>query len=87
MGNSETRESQAPTTSYKQTLSGVEEGIDEREQDLGGFGSLLEDSKTKALEKQAMLEMLANGLAEVYGERPIVPAWATAQAACPDYFL
>ena len=87
IGNSETRQLQAPTARYKRTLSGVEEADEEREQDLGGFDSQLGDSKTKALEKQAMLETLANGLAEVYGERPIVPAWATAQAACRDYFL
>jgi len=85
--NAETRQLQAPTARYKQTLTGLEEADEEEEQDLGGFESQLDDSKTKALENQAMLEKLANGLAEVYGERPIVPAWATAQAACPDYYL
>ena len=34
------------------------------------------DSKNKAVEHQAMLENLANQLAAVYGERPIVPCWA-----------
>ena len=85
--SSGTRQLQAPTARYKQALSEVEEADNEEEQDLGGFDSLLEDSKIKALEKQAMLEILANGLGEVYGERPVVPAWARAQAACPDYFL
>ena len=46
----------------------MEEADKEREQDLGGFDSQLEESKTKALEKEAMLEKLATGLAKVYGE-------------------
>jgi hypothetical protein len=42
--------------------------------------------KAKALEEEHTLEQFADYLCEIYGERPIVPRWARAEARCPDYF-
>ena len=41
----------------------------------------------KAVERQAMLENMPNQLAEMYGERPVVPEWARAEATSPDYYV
>jgi hypothetical protein len=60
-----------------------EEGDDE--QNLVGFDD--GDGKTKALENHAMLNALANQLADIYGERPVIPEWARAENNCPDYYV
>jgi hypothetical protein len=60
---------------------------DDDQQDLGGFeGEYEDDGKTKALERQAMLESLASQLEKIYGEHTSVPYWARAEATCPNYY-
>ena len=84
----ETRNIQEPPRKRgKQTLPSTAE-VQESEQDLAGFeGDHEEDGKTKALERHAMLQNLANHLEGIYGERPSIPFWARAEATCPDYYL
>ena len=40
----------------------------------------------KAVERHAALKNLANQLAKVYGERPVIPEWARAEITCPGYY-
>jgi hypothetical protein len=57
------------------------------EQDTEGFHVPdREQKKMKATEDHAMLERLADHLGDMYGERPVVPFWARAEARCPDYY-
>lgn len=84
----ETRVFEPPASRYKPTLPNFEEIHD---QNLDGFDYGDDDGgedggKMKAVERHAMLENLANQLAEIYGERPVVPDWARAEATCPDYY-
>ena len=84
LDDAETRVLEPPTSRYKPTLPNFEET---NEQNLDGFEfGGMDDNKNEAVERQAMLENLANQLAEVYGERPIVPSWARAEATCPEYY-
>jgi hypothetical protein len=57
------------------------------EQDLDRFEIPTGDKrKAKVLEDEDTLERFADYLGDIYGERPIVPRWARAEARCPDYF-
>jgi hypothetical protein len=57
------------------------------EQDTDGFDlSDRDQKKMKATKDHAMLERLADHLGDMYGERPVVPFWARAEARCPDYY-
>jgi hypothetical protein len=61
---------------------------DEDEQNLGGFDiPAHEKKKQRALDDQAMLERVADHLGALYGERPVVPLWAHAEARIPDYYV
>lgn len=62
-------------------------GYEHNEQDLEGFNFGQNDSKLKAVERQAMLNNLAIQLGSMYGERPVVPEWAHASTTCPDYYV
>ena len=59
------------------------EGLDE--QNLDGFE--VKDTKVAAVDRHARLNELANRLGDLYGERPVVPKWATAERNCPNYYL
>ena len=56
-----------------------------REQDLSGFDEV-DDAKTKSLERVVQLNVLADYLGDLYGKRPSVPSWASAENTCPDYY-
>lgn len=90
LDGAETRNIEEPPGSrYKQTLPTSLKGSDDEDQNLDGFlegDGGEEDSKMKAIERHAMLNNLANHLAEIYGERPSIPEWARAEATCPDYY-
>lgn len=89
LDSAETRNIEPPRSRYKQTLLTTLKASDEDEQNLDGFldgDGGEQDSKVKAIERHAMLDDLANHLAEIYGERPSVPEWARAEATCPDYY-
>jgi hypothetical protein len=81
LDDADTRKVERPPRNIS-TLPLIEELDD---QNLEGF-DVEEDGKRKAVERQAMLENLANQLGELYGERPIVPIWARAEATCPEYY-
>ena len=60
---------------------------EEDEQNLGGFDiPAHEKKKQRALDDQAMLERIADHLGALYGEWPVVPLWAHAEARIPDYY-
>lgn len=65
-----------------------QEDNDSREQDLSGFdeNERNDDAKQAAVDRHAYLNQLANYLGMLYGERPVVPEWATAERNCPDYY-
>jgi hypothetical protein len=73
-----------PSRRRKQNLPSMDEEGDGG-QNLDGFDD--GDGKTKALENHVMLNALANQLADIYGERPVVPEWARAENTCPDYYV
>ena len=83
LDSAETRTIEPPDSRYKPTLSHFEEAD---EQNLDGFEGT-EDGKRKAVERHAMLNNLATQLAEIYGERPVIPEWARSEAFCPDIYL
>ncbi|CAB9507418.1 expressed unknown protein [Seminavis robusta] len=61
---------------------------EEDEQNLDGFAIPAHEKKRqRALDDQAMLERIADHLGELYGERPVVPSWAHAEARIPDYYV
>ena len=69
---------------YEEALDDEEaEGLDE--QNLEGFE--VGDSKLAAVDRHAQLNELANWLGDLYGERPVIPEWATAERNCPNYYL
>lgn len=81
-----TAESRSFNASKKAQLATLEEP-QICEQDLSGFElSTVDLKKTEALEHEALLEPLADHLGDIYGERPVVPSWARAEARYPDYF-
>jgi len=73
----------------KKRLTVVKEDETEEivDQDLGGFSHFEDDAKQKAVENEAILHQLSNFLGSLYGERPVVPAWAQAKNVCPDYYM
>jgi hypothetical protein len=74
------------TLQFKPTLlNHKEEDVDDQNLDGFEFDSE-ESSKQKAVERQSMLENLANQLGDLFGERPIVPMWARAESTCPAYY-
>ena len=63
------------------------EAFDEDDQNLDGFDLNNHDKKKfKAAEDHAVLERLADRLSDIYGERPIIPLWAHAEARVPNYY-
>lgn len=79
-----------PPSKLRPVLPNFEEALDVEEaeglndQDLDGFDA--SDSKMEALDRHAQLDALANYLGDLYGERPVIPAWARAERTCPDYY-
>ena len=59
------------------------QGLDK--QNLDGF-DVQDDSKRAGLDRHAELNELANWLSDLYGERPVIPYWATAERSCPNYY-
>eukprot|EP00978_Attheya_sp_CCMP212_P035254 scaffold152149_cov61-Attheya_sp.AAC.3 len=58
------------------------------DQDMEGFDfPYREQKKMRATEDHARLERLADHLGDIYGERPVVPLSARAEARCPDYYV
>lgn len=60
--------------------------IDEDEQDLDGFEPG-DNKKHRAVDNEATLQLFANYLGDLYGERPVMPDWARAATTCPNYYM
>lgn len=60
--------------------------IDEDEQDLDGFEPG-DNKKQRAVDNEATLQLFANYLGDLYGERPVMPDWARAATTCPNYYM
>jgi len=78
-----------PTSRLKAGLDGVEEEDDDAdEQDTTGFPLSTEDAnKLNAIGREQMLNLLADDLATIYGERLVIPEWAKARSNCPNYYM
>ena len=81
--------SAAMATPKKKRLTVFKEDETEEidDQDLGGFDQFEDEAKQKAVDNEAMLHQLSNFLGSLYGEKPVVPAWAQAKNVCPDYYM
>eukprot|EP00978_Attheya_sp_CCMP212_P006194 scaffold13993_cov51-Attheya_sp.AAC.7 len=99
LDKAESRVLAPPTGRYKPTLPNFEEAGEHEheagnfggksgaagEQDLDGFDY---GGDHKHIESQAMLDALATQLADIYGERPVLPQWARAETtSIPDYYI
>lgn len=79
-----------PPSKIPPVLPNYEEALDDEaaevldEQNLDGFE--IGDSKLAAVDRHAQLNELANWLGDLYGERPVIPKWATAERKCPNYY-
>jgi hypothetical protein len=74
----------------KAGLDGVEEEDDDYgdKRDTTGFPLSTEDAnKLNANGREQMLNSLADDLAAIYGERPVILEWAKARSNCPNYYM
>ena len=56
--------------------------------DTTGFPLSTEDAnKLNANGREQMLNSLADDLAAIYGERPVILEWAEGQSNCPNYYM